>query len=186
MNVSRIVRLGFRLLTTIDSFEPFQHFRPNRLSANPSSFPSLTGATVFGTALASERGAMLRTNCEAVMWKITTRGFALEEVLIMAAMNLLISADTDAKRKTPHFKIPTQLNLRVARHSGLAQGLAESAACCAETRSLTRLAVVAAACTSALMASRNLAAAAPRRQRRAPARAQLFPECLHRKAFRSG
>jgi len=28
------------------------------------------------------------------MWKITTRGFKLEEVLIMAAMNLLTSADT--------------------------------------------------------------------------------------------
>jgi hypothetical protein len=37
---------------------------------------------------------MLRTNCEAVMWKITTRGFTLEEVLIMAAMNLFTSADT--------------------------------------------------------------------------------------------
>ena len=37
---------------------------------------------------------MLRVNCEAVMWKITTRGFTLEELLIMAAMNLLTSADT--------------------------------------------------------------------------------------------
>jgi hypothetical protein len=27
------------------------------------------------------------------MWKITTRGFTLEEMLIMAAMNLLASAD---------------------------------------------------------------------------------------------
>jgi hypothetical protein len=26
-------------------------------------------------------------NCEAVKWKITTRGFTLEEVLIMVAMN---------------------------------------------------------------------------------------------------
>jgi hypothetical protein len=42
---------------------------------------------------------MLRTNCEAVMWKITTRGFTLEEVLIMAAMNLLTSAETAAKRE---------------------------------------------------------------------------------------
>ena len=42
---------------------------------------------------------MLRVNCEAVMWKITTRGFMLEEVLIMAAMNLLTSADTAAKRE---------------------------------------------------------------------------------------
>ena len=45
-------------------------------------------------AVASETGAMLRINCEAVMWKITTRGFTLEEVLIMAAMNLLASADS--------------------------------------------------------------------------------------------
>ena len=40
-------------------------------------------------ALALERDAVLRINCEAVMWKFTTRGFTLEEVLIMAAMNLL-------------------------------------------------------------------------------------------------
>jgi hypothetical protein len=38
--------------------------------------------------------ATLRINYEAVMWKITTGGFTLEEVLIMAAMNLLTSADT--------------------------------------------------------------------------------------------
>jgi hypothetical protein len=50
-------------------------------------------------ALALERDAMLRINCEAVMWKITTRGFTLEEVLIMAAMNLLTSADTATKRE---------------------------------------------------------------------------------------
>jgi hypothetical protein len=36
---------------------------------------------------------------EAVMWKITTRGFTLEEVLIMAAMNLLTSAATAPKRE---------------------------------------------------------------------------------------
>src|SRR6266404_4958760 len=62
-------------------------------------FPSLTCATTFGMALALERDAMLRINCEAVMWKITTRGFTLEQVLIMAAMNLLTSADTAAKRE---------------------------------------------------------------------------------------
>jgi hypothetical protein len=50
-------------------------------------------------ALALERDATLRTNCEAIMWKITTRGFTLEEVLIMAAMNLLTAADTAAKRE---------------------------------------------------------------------------------------
>ncbi len=42
---------------------------------------------------------MLRVNCEAVMWKITTRGFTLEEVLIMAVMNLLTRVDTAAKRE---------------------------------------------------------------------------------------
>jgi hypothetical protein len=42
---------------------------------------------------------MLRTNCEAVMWKITTRGFTLEEVLILAAMNLLAGADATANRE---------------------------------------------------------------------------------------
>ena len=33
------------------------------------------------------------------MWKITTRGFTLEEVLILAAMNLLASADTAKNEK---------------------------------------------------------------------------------------
>jgi hypothetical protein len=33
------------------------------------------------------------------MWKITTRGFTLEEVLIMAAMNLLASADIAQHKK---------------------------------------------------------------------------------------
>jgi hypothetical protein len=31
------------------------------------------------------------------MWKITARGFTLEEVLVMAAMNLLSSADAAAE-----------------------------------------------------------------------------------------
>jgi len=48
-------------------------------------------------ALALERDAMLRLNCEAVMWKITTRGFTLEEILILAAMNLLASAHGPVK-----------------------------------------------------------------------------------------
>jgi hypothetical protein len=50
-------------------------------------------------ALALERDAALRTDCEAAMWKLTTRGFTLEEVLIMAAMNLLSRAGTAAKRE---------------------------------------------------------------------------------------
>jgi hypothetical protein len=36
-------------------------------------------------------------NCEAVMWKITTRDFTLEEILILIAMNLLASADVAGK-----------------------------------------------------------------------------------------
>ena len=44
------------------------------------------------------------------MWKITTRGFTLGEVLIMAAMNLLAKTDGVGKREkqaeliTPRFK----------------------------------------------------------------------------------
>jgi len=88
-----------RASNRIDSFDPFNIFQANRLSANPALFHHLTCATTFGMALALERDAMLRINCEAFMWKITTRGFNLEEVLIMAAMNLLTSADTAAKRE---------------------------------------------------------------------------------------
>ncbi len=33
------------------------------------------------------------------MWKITTRGFTLEEVLIMAAMNLADRMDSDRQRR---------------------------------------------------------------------------------------
>jgi len=84
---------------TIDSFNPFNIFELIDFLPILALFPSLTYTTAFGTALALHKGAMLRTNCEAVMWKITTRGFTLEEVLIMAAMNLLISADTSAKRE---------------------------------------------------------------------------------------
>jgi hypothetical protein len=42
---------------------------------------------------------MLRVNCEAVMWRITTRDFTLGEVLIMAAMNLKASGDSAGKRE---------------------------------------------------------------------------------------
>jgi len=51
---------------------------------------------MFGMAFALHRG---RTNCEVVMWKITTRDFTLEEVLIMSAMNLLANADTATREK---------------------------------------------------------------------------------------
>jgi hypothetical protein len=82
----------------LDTFDP-QRPPSDQLSAKHPCFLALTCATAFGTALAFHRGAMLRADCEAVMWKITTRGFTLEEVLIMAAMNLLTSAETAAKRE---------------------------------------------------------------------------------------
>ena len=36
------------------------------------------------------------------MWKITTRGFTLQEVLIMAAMNLAERTDSDRRRRANH------------------------------------------------------------------------------------
>jgi hypothetical protein len=48
----------------------------------------------FGPTFALERNATLRINREAVMWKITTRGFTLQEVLLLAAMNLVVSPAT--------------------------------------------------------------------------------------------
>ena len=44
------------------------------------------------------------------MWKITARGFTLEEVLIMAAMHLLTGADTAAKleNRTPQKTKPSK------------------------------------------------------------------------------
>jgi hypothetical protein len=64
-------------------------------------FQDLRGVARFGIAFALERTATLRINCEAVMWKITARGFTLEEVLVMAAMNLLVSNAAAAKREKP-------------------------------------------------------------------------------------
>ena len=85
-------------LLTQSTVSTLSTFSSNQLSADSRAFLSLTCDTTFGMALALERDAMLRINCEAVMWKITTRGFTLEEALIMAVMNLLTSADTAAKR----------------------------------------------------------------------------------------
>jgi hypothetical protein len=82
----------------IDTFD-FQHLPTDRLSAKHRCFPALTCTTTFGTALALVRDAMLRISCEVVMWKITTRGFTLAEVLIMAAMNLKASGDRAGKRE---------------------------------------------------------------------------------------
>jgi len=42
---------------------------------------------------------------EALMWKITTRSFNLQEVLIMAAMNVA-SADSDRQRRANELAQP--------------------------------------------------------------------------------
>jgi hypothetical protein len=51
--------------------------------------------TPFGTAVASAVNAMLGTKREVVMWRITTRGFTLQEVLILAAMNIAARGVSD-------------------------------------------------------------------------------------------
>jgi hypothetical protein len=37
--------------------------------------------------------------CEAVMWRITTRGFTLQEVLILAAMNIATGTVRDRETR---------------------------------------------------------------------------------------
>jgi hypothetical protein len=74
----------------------------NGVSANGRRFPTHTRATRFGTVPALKTVAMLRIDQEAAMWKITTRGFTLEEVLIMAAMNLLENAASTPKPEKRH------------------------------------------------------------------------------------
>jgi hypothetical protein len=86
---------------TIDSFDAFDILASIDSTLSARLFLALTCATSFGMALAFEIDATFRTNCEAVMWKITTittHDFTLEEVLIMVAMNLLASTGTTAKR----------------------------------------------------------------------------------------
>ena len=40
------------------------------------------------------------------MWKITTRGFTLQEVLIMAAMNVVTRTDSDRQRRANELAPP--------------------------------------------------------------------------------
>jgi hypothetical protein len=74
-------------------FRPFQHFRLIKLPLT-AAISNIYVCPRFGTSFALERNATLRINCEAVMWKITTRGFTLQGVLLLAAMNLVASSDT--------------------------------------------------------------------------------------------
>jgi len=80
-------------------FRPFQHFRANRLLLTQRFSTTYVCHGVWHDSCRTEGCDASNQNCEAVMWKITTRGFTLEEVLIMAAMNLLTSADSAAKRE---------------------------------------------------------------------------------------
>jgi hypothetical protein len=101
--VSRIVQLSFLLAhqrqsTVLTLSTPLS----NQVSANGRCFPTHTRATRFGTVPALKTVAILRIDREAAMWKITTRGFTLQEVLIMAAMNLLGSAASTSKPEKRH------------------------------------------------------------------------------------
>jgi hypothetical protein len=84
---------------TIDSFDPFNTLELINFLLTPSFAIAYVCHDVWHGSCPGERDAMLRINREAVMWKITTCGLTLEEVLIMAAMNLLANADTAAKRE---------------------------------------------------------------------------------------
>jgi len=83
---------------TIDSFDPFNIFELIDFLLTPCFFHHLRVPRRLAWLLPLERDATVRINCEAVMWKITTRGFTLEEVLIMAAMNLLASVAPPSNR----------------------------------------------------------------------------------------
>jgi len=54
---------------------------------------------------------MLRIDREAAMWKITSHGSTLQEVLIMAAMNLLRGATSTPKAEKRHCR-----NYRETKH----------------------------------------------------------------------
>ena len=94
VNVSRIMRLPLSMASnTIDSFDPFNIFELIDFLLTPCFSITYVCHDVWHGSCLGER-CDVRINCEAVMWKITTRGFTLEEVLIMAAMNLLASTAT--------------------------------------------------------------------------------------------
>ncbi len=52
---------------------------------------------------------------EALMWKITSRGFTLQEVLIMAAMNLAERTDNDRKGERTIWRSRAQRDSRGSR-----------------------------------------------------------------------
>ena len=49
-------------------------------------------------------------NLGGLMWKITTRGFTLQEVLIMAAMNIAARTDSDRQRERTIWRSPAHGN----------------------------------------------------------------------------
>src|SRR6266478_4101397 len=83
---------------TIDSLDPFNIFKLIDFLLTPRFSITYVWLDVWhGSCLAE--GCDGSNNCEAVLWKITTRAFTQEEILIMADMNLLASTDTAAKRE---------------------------------------------------------------------------------------
>jgi hypothetical protein len=84
--------------STVDGFDGFNMLKLIDFPLTPALFQHLRVSPRLARLL-PRRGRGASNHCEAVMWKITTRGFTLEEVLIMAAMNLLANADTAAKRE---------------------------------------------------------------------------------------
>ena len=56
-------------------------------------FRRISSVSILASQLLNERVA--HRNGEAVMWRITTRGFTLEEVLIMATMNVAVRTHSD-------------------------------------------------------------------------------------------
>src|SRR5882724_8088653 len=84
---------------TIDSFDPFNIFQANRLSANCALFHHLRVPRRLAWLLPWREmrcfESIVRRSCGRSQLAASRWG----EVLIMAAMNLLTSADTAAKRE---------------------------------------------------------------------------------------
>jgi hypothetical protein len=77
----------------IDNFD-LSTLPSSQVSANGRDLPALTCARSLAPLLPWGEMRRFGSDLEAVMWKITTRGFTLQEVLLLAAMNLLASPAT--------------------------------------------------------------------------------------------
>jgi hypothetical protein len=107
---------------TIDSFDPLNIFELIDFLLTPCFFHHLRVPRRLAWLL-PWRDATVRINSEAVMWKITTRGFTLEEVLIMAAMNPLASVAPPPNRFG--ILLATSLSVRGTKDQKLIQMIGE-------------------------------------------------------------